>query len=387
MRKLVLVIIVLVLAAVGTAGFFYQRTRQPYRGFITGSEQFVEIPAGSSTRTIGDLLVAAGVVRDRVTFRFALWLSGRARLLKAGEYRFDQPMTPADVIGKIARGDVYVVRVTFREGLTIGEMAGIFERHGFGTAAEFIAAARDATAVRALDPAARNLEGYLFPETYSVPRRIDAASLVQRMVDQFKHAFSSELQAAATARGMSVREVVTLASIVEKETARPEERPLVAAVYENRLRIGMALQCDPTVIYALMERGKYNGNLRREDLALDSPYNTYRYPGLPPGPIAAPGKASLESAVHPAGVEFLYFVSRNDGSHEFAQTLDEHNRNVRKYQVEYFRERRSEAAGGAGKTGGPSRTASGAGFRRSSASGRGTRYRSPHFNFSLSTSK
>src|SRR5436309_8041875 len=154
MRKRVLAIIVLVLTAVGTAGFFYQRTRQPYRGFA-GSEQFVEIPAGSSTRTIGDLLVAAGVVRDRVTFRLALWLSGRARLLKAGEYRFDQPMTPADVIGKIARGDVYVVRVTFREGLTIGEMAGIFERHGFGTAAEFIAAARDATAVRALDPAAR----------------------------------------------------------------------------------------------------------------------------------------------------------------------------------------------------------------------------------------
>ena len=138
-----------------------------------------------------------------------------------------------------------------------------------------------------------------------------------------------------------MRQWVTLASIVEKETAQPEERPIVAAVYENRLRIGMGLQCDPTVIYALQRAGKYTGNLRRDDLAFDSPYNTYRYPGLPPGPIASPGKPSLESVVHPADVDYLYFVSRNDGSHVFAHTLDEHNRNVQKFQVQYFRNLRA----------------------------------------------
>jgi len=135
---------------------------------------------------------------------------------------------------------------------------------------------------------------------------------------------------------------VTLASIVEKETARPDERPVVAAVYSTRLRVGMPMQCDPTVIYALQRAGRYNGNLRRDDLGFDSPYNTYRYPGLPPGPIASPGRGSLEAAVHPADADFLYFVSRNDGSHVFARTLDEHNQNVQKYQVQYFREKRAQ---------------------------------------------
>jgi UPF0755 protein len=153
--------------------------------------------------------------------------------------------------------------------------------------------------------------------------------------------FTPELRRAAAARNLSVRQAVTLASIVEKETGKPEERPMVAAVYSNRLRIKMALQCDPTVIYALLKAGRYSGNLQRNDLNLDSPYNTYRYPGLPPGPIASPGRASLEAVAHPADSDFLYFVSRNDGSHEFARTLEEHNRNVQKYQVQYFRDKRA----------------------------------------------
>ena len=160
---------------------------------------------------------------------------------------------------------------------------------------------------------------------------------------RFEKAFTPDMRAAAAARGLTIRQTVTLASIVEKETARPEERPVVAAVYENRMRIGMGLQCDPTVIYALERAGKYTGNLRRDDLQFDSPYNTYRYAGLPPGPIASPGRASLEAAVNPAAVDYLYFVSRNDGSHEFARTLAEHNRNVQKFQIEFFREKRIKA--------------------------------------------
>jgi peptidoglycan lytic transglycosylase G len=169
------------------------------------------------------------------------------------------------------------------------------------------------------------------------------------MVSRFEHVFTPEMRTAAAARHLTVRQAVTLASIVEKETARGDERPVVAAVYATRLRIGMPLQCDPTVIYALTKAGRYTGNIHKEDLTFDSRYNTYRYPGLPPGPIASPGRASLEAAVRPADTDYLYFVSRNDGSHEFARTLDEHHRNVRKYQVEYFR------AGGAGGAARPGR--------------------------------
>jgi UPF0755 protein len=326
-----------VLVIGGAAGLaVYQRLTEPYRGYQE-PEQFVEVPPGAGSRAIGDRLVSAGVVRDPWTFRLALYVSGQGRHLKAGEYRFDRPMTPAEVIAKIARGDVYVIHVTFPEGLTTAEMAKIFESSGLGPASAFVDAARHPAAIRDLDPSATDLEGYLFPETYATPRRTDASRLVAQMVAGFEHALTPEIRRAAAARQMSVRQLVTLASIVEKEAARPEERPLVAAVYANRLRLGIPLQCDPTVIYALVRVGRYDGNLHKNDLSFDSPYNTYRYPGLPPGPIASPGRASLEAAAHPADADYLYFVSRNDGSHEFARTLAEHNRNVLKYQVQYFR--------------------------------------------------
>ena len=309
----------------------------------SSSWRFRQAPA---PRAIGDRLVAAGVVRDPLTFRAALLMSGQARVLKAGDYRFDPPMTPLEVLGKLARGEVYVVNLTFPEGLNIREMAAIAESHGVGTAAGFIEAANDRSLIRALDPAARNLEGYLFPDTYPVTRRTDAPRLVRMMVDRFEHVLTPEMRSAVEQRGLSIHQTVTLASIVEKEAARPDERPLVAAVYLNRFRLGIPLQCDPTVIYALQLAGKYTGNLRRDDLMFDSPYNTYRYPGLPPGPIASPGRASLEATIHPADVDYLYFVSRNDGSHAFARTLDEHNRNVQKYQVQYFRDQRAAEAAG-----------------------------------------
>lgn len=339
MKKLASLLLLIVIAAGAAGVWIYLRMGDPYRGY-QGEEQFVEIPAGAGSRTIGDRLVAAGIVRDAISFRAGLYISGKGRRLQAGEYRFDRAMTPMEVIDKLARGDVYVITITFPEGLTMADMGKIFETHGLGPASAFVTAARDSSAIKALDRAARDLEGYLFPETYLLSRHTDAPRLVRLMTERFEHVFTPDLRQAAAARGLTVRQAVTLASIVEKEAARPEERPMVAAVYENRLRIGMALQCDPTVIYALERAGKYTGNLRRDDLAFDSPYNTYRYPGLPPGPIASPGRASLEAAVHPAPVDFLYFVSRNDGSHEFARTLEEHNRNVQKWQVQYFRDRK-----------------------------------------------
>jgi UPF0755 protein len=340
MKKLALVLLVLLLVA-GTAVYVaVQRLNEPFRGY-DGAEQFVDIPSGASTRSIGDALTANGVVRDEITFRLALWASGDARRLQAGEYRFDHPMSAREVLGKIARGEVDTVAITFPEGLTVAEMSKIFEAHGFGPAATFVAAARNPALATSFDPDARDLEGYIFPDTYTVPRRTDANALVHLMVERFDKVLTPDMRQSAADRGLSVRKLVTLASIVEKETAQAGERPEVAAVYSNRLKIGMALQCDPTVIYALERAGKFDGNLRRDDLAFDSPYNTYRYPGLPPGPIAAPGKASLEAAARPADADYLYFVSRNDGSHAFARTLDEHNRNVQQYQVQYFRARRA----------------------------------------------
>ena len=339
LKGLAALAVVLVLAAAAVAWTMYARIREPYRGF-DAIEQFVEIPPGAGAASIGARLTAGGVVRDATTFRIAAWVSGRSRDLRAGEYRFDRPLTPLDVIDRLARGDVYRRLITFREGLTIPEMAAVFEERGFGTAEAFERAAANATLVADLDPAAPDLEGYLFPETYALARGTSADELVSQMVGLFNRLYTPELRAEATAAGLSTREVVTLASLVEKETARAEERPLVAAVYRNRLKIGMGMQADPTVIYALQRAGRYDGNLTRADLQFDSPYNTYRYAGLPPGPIAAPGLASLEAAIRPAPVRRLYFVSRNDGSHVFADTLTEHNRNVREWQVRYFRERR-----------------------------------------------
>ena len=308
----------------------------PYKGY-QGTEQFVEVPPGATPNGIARRLTDAGVVRDFATFRYALARSGQARRLQAGEYRFDRPLRAREVIDMLARGEVYLRPVTFREGLTIRQMAAASEEAGLGQAKEFIKAASNASLIADLDPHATDLEGYLFPNTYSMPRRATAAQLVEKMVTAFRDALTPDITARATARGLGVRELVTLASIVEKETGKAEERPVVAAVYSNRLKIGMGLQCDPTVIYALERAGQYTGNLTRDDLRFDSPYNTYRYAGLPPGPIAAPGRASLEATAAPAEVPYIYFVSRNDGSHAFATTLDEHNRNVFEYQVKPFR--------------------------------------------------
>jgi UPF0755 protein len=338
-KRLFLLVILIAIVAGAGAWWMYSQVIEPYRGY-TGPEVFVDIPPGSSPAEIRSRLVSAGVVRDGRTFQVALMISGRSRGLRAGEYRFDTPLHALDVVDKIARGDVYRRRLTFREGLTIADMAQVFEERGFGKADEFTTAAANAGLIADLDPGARDLEGYLFPETYALPRGTSAAAVVAQMVDGFKNVMTPELRAAATGAGLTVRQLVTLAALVEKETGTPEERPLVAAVYANRMKIGMAMQADPTVIYALQKAGKYTGNLRREDLQFDSPYNTYRYPGLPPGPIAAPGKASIEAAAKPADVDYLYFVSKNDGSHVFASTLAEHNRNVFTWQVDYFRKQR-----------------------------------------------
>ena len=341
MKKFALFVLVLIVAAAGAGVWFLRGVDRPFKGY-DAAEQFIEIPQGAGSTAIATRLAQNGIVRDVNSFRVALWLSGAGRRLQAGEYRFDQPLSARQVAEKIARGDVYVRPITFPEGLTVKQMAALYESKGFGPAQEFADAARNGPLVSAVDPVAKDLEGYLFPDTYKLGRHATADQLVARMVAGFMKALTPELIDKAEARGLSIRQLVTLASIVEKETGTPEERTIVAAVYANRLKIGMGLQCDPTVIYALERAGRYDGNLTRDDLQFDSPYNTYRYAGLPPGPIASPGRASLQAAAGPASVPYLYFVSKNDGSHAFATTLDEHNRNVQQFQVQYFRDQRQK---------------------------------------------
>jgi UPF0755 protein len=329
-KRLFFLLLVSAVLAGGLLFWGRQRMQTPYRGFA-GDEVFVEIEPGMGVGAIANRLAAAGVIPDRWTFRFAARLGGDDRSLQAGEYRFAEAATPQQVLGKIRAGETYKRPVTFPEGLTIVEMSRLFETGGLGPAEDFIGAA-DPSLIESIDAGARSLEGYLFPDTYTMPRRAGAAGLVRAMVARFDRAFDAELRQAAAAAGLTLREAVTLASLIEKETGKPEERALVSSVYHNRLRIGMPLQCDPTVIYALMLAKRWNGNLRKVDLEMDSPYNTYRVRGLPPTPIASPGRAALEAAVRPAQSKYLYFVSRNDGSHVFASTLAEHNRNVNQYQ-------------------------------------------------------
>jgi UPF0755 protein len=270
-------------------------------------------------------------VRHPALFRALVMARGVAGQLKAGEYALSGRVTLEGIVDKLARGEVVRRVVTFPEGSGLEAMAQLASTQGIAPAA-FREAARNVSLVADLDPAARDLEGYLFPDTYDVTRRPDAAALlVRRMVQRFRAVITPELPALEAA-GRSVRDVVTLASVVELETAQAQERPRVAAVFLNRLQKGIPLATDPTIIYALRQAGRWDGNIRRADLDIDSPYNTYRHAGLPPGPIASPGRESLKAALHPAQADDLYFVSRNDGSHHFSRTLAEHQQAVAYYQ-------------------------------------------------------
>jgi peptidoglycan lytic transglycosylase G len=325
LRKLILV---LLLAAVAYGAWFHE-TQWPVRGAGDPPQPLV-VAQGAGVLDIGRQLQQLGLVRHPEVFRLYVLSRGQTGRLRAGEYALEGSMSVEQIVDKLVRGDVVRHTVTFPEGTNLEDMARLAAVKGIPMA-EFLTAARNPEPIKDLDPDAKDLEGYLFPDTYDIPRGPEpAAQLVARMVRRFRTVMAPELTRLPS--GRTLRQVVTLASIVETETARPEERPRVAAVFLNRLQRRMPLQTDPTVIYALRKAGTYDGNIRKGDLEVDSPYNTYRFPGLPPGPIASPGRASLQAALHPAESRELYFVSKNDGSHQFSETLAEHERWVNLYQ-------------------------------------------------------
>jgi len=280
-------------------------------------------------------------VRDEWIPLVYMKLLRRNDSLKAGVYEFDRELTPVDVLDKIVRGDVVLKSVTVREGLDRFAVAKLFIAEGLGSDADWKKATSEVELIRDIAPSADSLEGYLFPDTYKFDPGTPATTIVHAMVANFRRNWGDELSTITT--GLDVHQTVTLASIVETEAQLPQERPIVASVYFNRINKHMLLGADPTVIYALKLAGRWDGNIHKRDLQIDSPYNTYRKPGLPPGPIANPGLASLRAAAAPATTPFLYFVARNDGSHVFATNIDEHNRNVEKFQRQYFRDKRKAA--------------------------------------------
>jgi UPF0755 protein len=337
---------------IGMVAWSWWKLQRPYQGYPE-AERVVNIEPGLGASQILEKLEREGVLADAKLARSYLIYRMGDPAMRAGEYRFRGPLSTPQVLCMLARGQVVTHSVTVIEGLTLEETADQLVRAGFGRREAFLDLMRSPELIADLDPEAQDLEGYLFPETYSFGQGVGEREVVSTLVKTFRQRFDREVRPllAKGDAGRGVRQVVTLASIVEKEAQVASERPVIAAVYQNRLDRGIGLAADPTVIFALKREGRWNGNIRRDDLRMDSPYNTYRYAGLPPGPIASPGLASLVAAAEPADVPYLYFVSRNDGTHVFAQTLAEHNRNVETWQRRYWRERRAQerrdrAAGG-----------------------------------------
>lgn len=331
MRKFLILVLVLLLAGAAGAGYVWYAIEKPY-GTFSQEGVVVQIPHGASRRSAAHILEQQGVIRSAVAFEIYARRHPK-RTLVAGDYFFNRPATGKEVFWKLANGEIYVQPFTVHEGDTILDIANNLEAAKYMKATDFSNAAHDATQIQDIAPGAKTLEGFLYPATYNLPPRVSAADLTHMMV----HKFREEVQKIAPDRldplipGTPLLSIVTLASLVESETPKPDERPLVAGVYTNRLHKGMLLQCDPTVIYALKQVDNYNPPLTLKDLHYDSPYNTYMHTGLPPGPIGNPGGASLRAALAPTPTDYLYFVANTQGGHFFASTLAEHNKNVAKY--------------------------------------------------------
>jgi len=299
---------------------------------VGSSPVLLEIEKGRSARGVVDALRRGGLIRGTLPLKLACRLFYSEEQFKAGEYQFSPPLKPKDILFQVFKGRIHLQPVAVPEGLTgrdIGELLRPGDEEG---KAAFRRALLDVGLIADWDSRAKDLEGYLFPDTYLLPRKATEAELVAAMVAEFREVFDEGRRLRAAELGMSIRDVVTLASLIEEETALPEERPLVSAVFHNRLRIGMKLDCDPTVIYALKLENKYAGRLLLRDLKFPSPYNTYMHPGLPPGPISNPGKPAIDAALNPAAEKYLYFVLQGDGSHRFTRTLGEHLDAVRNYR-------------------------------------------------------
>lgn len=292
-------------------------------------QKFIEIPEGSNLRAVARLLTDEGLIRNPTYFIIVGKFIGVERVVKPGEYALHTHMRPLQILDYLKKGIIHQYEIVIPEGYSIKQIAQLLEQKQLADSESFISLTQDPVFIRSVEIEANSLEGYLFPSTYTVAKRTPPEEIIRMMVRAFHQVYTPEMQERAKELNLTRHQVVTLASLIEKETSVDEERALVSAVFHNRLRRHIPLQSDPTVIYAIPE---FDGNLKRVHLRNRSPYNTYRWPGLPPGPIASPGKDSLEAALYPAPVDYLYFVSRNNGTHHFSKSIQDHNRAVDRYQ-------------------------------------------------------
>lgn len=327
LRPLWSLLLVLVLASAWLVGDMLHFIRTPASS--EPAEVVMEVPVGMSVPALSELLHGQGLVRSAGKFRWLVRFKGAARQIKAGEYQLSTGLRPGELLNKIIRGEVRLHQITFPEGYTLKRMAELLEASKLVIAERFIAAATDPPFVRSLDIPATSLEGYLFPDTYRFARGLPVETVLRSFVTMFNQHFGPVQEEQARKLGFTRHQVVILASVVEKETAAAEERPLIAGVFLNRLRRRIRLQSDPTVIYGLRN---FDGNLTRAHLQKDTPYNTYTRRGLPIGPICNPGAASIQAVLNPTSTPYLYFVAKKDGTHHFSTNLVEHNAAVLRHQ-------------------------------------------------------
>lgn len=288
------------------------------------------VRSGQGMSEIARLLAADDIVQQPMVFRLFARANGLDKRIKAGEYRLSATMSPSEVLDKLVKGEVVLYRLTIPEGYTMYQIADLVGDSGIAAQDAFLEALKDHQLQTQLYIEEESFEGYLFPDTYFFPKNTSARAIITALVSRFQTIITAERRERAQVLGLSIHEMVTLAAIIEKETGVPEERPIISSVFHNRLKRGMRLESDPTVIYGIED---FDGNITRKHLTEATPYNTYRIKGLPPGPIANPGEAAIDAALYPADTSYLYFVAKKDGTHQFSSNIQDHNRAVAKYQL------------------------------------------------------
>ncbi|MFZ0724238.1 MAG: endolytic transglycosylase MltG [Desulfobacterales bacterium] len=334
MRKWVAILLVFVLTALAAAWFAYADLQRyaatPAKTGAQAAGRIITVAKGQNFGRTTQLMHAHHLIEHPFKFRLLARLQGKDKQIQAGEYLLSAAMSPADILEALVTGKVRLYRFTVPEGSNLKQIAAIVATAGLGSPAKFLGAATDVEFAKAKGIAAASFEGYLFPDTYFFPKNAPAREIIAVMVDRLRTELTPAWEKRAADIGLSIHQVLTLASIIEKETGAAVERPIISSVFHNRLRRGMRLETDPTVIYGIEN---FDGNLTRKDLTTPTPYNTYLISGLPPGPIASPGRAAIEAALYPSDTPYLYFVSKKDGTHQFSKSLADHNRAIVTYQL------------------------------------------------------
>jgi UPF0755 protein len=336
-KKIVLGLAIISFGTIAWQGIkLYQFAHQPADKI--DAQDLTPVLPGENFNALAAKLKQRGIITNIRYFKLLALLRGDDKILKAGEYALSPSMTPIQVLDALVRGLAYLHRLTIPEGYTLKQIAEEVDKNEFGESDEFISLANDPEVVSQFGIEAQSLEGYLFPDTYYFPKGASPKLIIKKMVERFQEQFPPKWNDRAKDLGRSVHEIVTLASIIEKETGAPSERSVIASVFHNRLKKKMRLESDPTVIYGIKD---FDGNIKRKHLTTMTPYNTYKIKGLPPGPIANPGRAAIEAALYPAQTDYLFFVSKKDSTHYFSKTIQEHQKAVRKYQLRRRKKPRS----------------------------------------------